>query len=469
MKISQITVFTPASLLESEELASNEYYVWDVTCTDGSLIPLKIRSLVTADKDINILCRLEGKLPKDVQKNMEVHQDVPKYRDAGGMDSHERGEYHRQQNRQYDDLKRQGTNYESVDPVLNGVYEDWQTARIDELSPETLSKYRDATAKPRATDRLGKVVKHTRGHNHAIDKIARATGDNTPNKDYARTMENNAGAHSITELSTNMLGKYKHASGKAASEADSKGNTNIANKRFSGIINATKKQFKNDAEPKSYEERLAEFVDLDEKRKEEKVQPGATKDGKYKEWNYRYQLAPRAGQTQYEGMAVHAKSAKMQPIKVTGTSSEDVVKQLQAEIDNAKGSSQITANKVTIDFNTKIASEIIGHGGEIFADIIDHQGQPMLLLSAEQQGGMTKAVDRTPIAQRGDGKLGQQAFAMNGKRAASAGLTHARYNLGQPVDYMGGVQAYPLEFASEVHPGESIRLGGPGLTVAYPR
>lgn len=54
----------------------------------------------------------------------------------------------------------------------------------------------------------------------------------------------------ITELSNELLGKYKSAAGKSASDADKKGDYATGNKRFSGIIKATKKQFDNDAKKK---------------------------------------------------------------------------------------------------------------------------------------------------------------------------------------------------------------------------
>lgn len=53
----------------------------------------------------------------------------------------------------------------------------------------------------------------------------------------------------IEELSTELLGKYKAASSKQASELDKAGgkkNIEKANKRFGGIIKATNKQFVND-------------------------------------------------------------------------------------------------------------------------------------------------------------------------------------------------------------------------------
>ena len=51
----------------------------------------------------------------------------------------------------------------------------------------------------------------------------------------------------IAELSSEKLGQYKKAAGAQASAADKVGNTKKADKRFSGIVKATKKQFANDA------------------------------------------------------------------------------------------------------------------------------------------------------------------------------------------------------------------------------
>lgn len=51
----------------------------------------------------------------------------------------------------------------------------------------------------------------------------------------------------INELSTEYLAKYKKAAGVDATNSDKDGNTDQANKRFRGIVNATKKQFDNDS------------------------------------------------------------------------------------------------------------------------------------------------------------------------------------------------------------------------------
>ncbi len=55
---------------------------------------------------------------------------------------------------------------------------------------------------------------------------------------------------SIAELSNNKLGQYKKAAGADASRADKEGDFKRGDKRFSGIVKATKKQFDNDAKGK---------------------------------------------------------------------------------------------------------------------------------------------------------------------------------------------------------------------------
>lgn len=49
----------------------------------------------------------------------------------------------------------------------------------------------------------------------------------------------------LVELSTDLLARYKKASSAASSAADAAGDYETGNKRYSGIIKATKKQFQN--------------------------------------------------------------------------------------------------------------------------------------------------------------------------------------------------------------------------------
>ena len=50
----------------------------------------------------------------------------------------------------------------------------------------------------------------------------------------------------LNEISNEVLARYKKAAGKSASEADKKGDYKTGNKRFSGVVKATNKQFAND-------------------------------------------------------------------------------------------------------------------------------------------------------------------------------------------------------------------------------
>ena len=75
---------------------------------------------------------------------------------------------------------------------------------------------------------------------HKDKKKAEKQGDVKHKKELA-TMES-----ALSELSTEKLAQYKKAAGADASAADKVGNTKKADKRFSGIVNATKKQFAND-------------------------------------------------------------------------------------------------------------------------------------------------------------------------------------------------------------------------------
>ena len=202
-----------------------------------------------------------------------------------------------------------------------------------------------------------------------------------------------------------------------------------------------------------------------------KAKPGQTQDEKYKGWNLRYQMRPTAGSKEYKGRADNLQSQKTQPIgPISAASAEELLQQLKDAIDSSRGSNAITTGRVTIFFNANLAKDVIGHGGDIYADIEKHGDTPLLLLSTEDQGGMIRAQDRSSVAVKGrEGHIGAQAFAFPADKAKAAGLTLARYALGQPINYAPGVTAIPLEFRNEVYPGETVRMDEPGLTVSPPK
>ena len=66
----------------------------------------------------------------------------------------------------------------------------------------------------------------------------------------------------INELSNDTLASYKKKSGADASKADKEGDFKRGDKRFSGIVKATKKEFDNDAKKHAVSEDLEELLDL---------------------------------------------------------------------------------------------------------------------------------------------------------------------------------------------------------------
>ncbi|MHB8123416.1 MAG: hypothetical protein ACYDG4_14815 [Desulfuromonadaceae bacterium] len=64
----------------------------------------------------------------------------------------------------------------------------------------------------------------------------------------------------IEELSTDFLGKYKKAASADASNANQEGDFKKGDKRFSGIVKATKKQFANETKPKNEEVEVDESM-----------------------------------------------------------------------------------------------------------------------------------------------------------------------------------------------------------------
>ena len=65
----------------------------------------------------------------------------------------------------------------------------------------------------------------------------------------------------LDELSNNKLSQYKTAAALDAGKADSEGDYNRANKRFRGIVKATKKQFNNDTKKSSMDEATEQSID----------------------------------------------------------------------------------------------------------------------------------------------------------------------------------------------------------------
>jgi hypothetical protein len=69
-------------------------------------------------------------------------------------------------------------------------------------------------------------------------------------QDFERRMKQGVEEEQVNELSSDLLGRYKKGASADATAADKKGDYKQGDKRFSGIVKATKKQFANDKKVK---------------------------------------------------------------------------------------------------------------------------------------------------------------------------------------------------------------------------
>lgn len=76
-------------------------------------------------------------------------------------------------------------------------------------------------------------------------------------KEKSKAPKKKAKEPELNELSNELLGRYKKAASDDASSADKKGDFEKGNKRFSGIVKATKKQFSNDEKNRTANEEAA--------------------------------------------------------------------------------------------------------------------------------------------------------------------------------------------------------------------
>lgn len=140
--------------------------------------------------------------------------------------------------------------------------------KLDELKSTTLQSYKTAAHKSLGANAVARHAgeisskeyhatagKRSKGINRAdADKRLGTYADKTPKKldisaygNHIQKQYHSEEVEQIEELSSDLLGRYKKAAGAQASAADKAGDVAKGNKRFSGIMKATRKQFDNDA------------------------------------------------------------------------------------------------------------------------------------------------------------------------------------------------------------------------------
>ena len=94
--------------------------------------------------------------------------------------------------------------------------------------------------------------------NQSMDQLTGPTHPIDPRFAKKKVMKEKA--EQLNELSPETLASYKEKAAAASKEADAKGDFALGHKRFRGVVQATKKQFKQDLEPKNEEVSLVEHV-----------------------------------------------------------------------------------------------------------------------------------------------------------------------------------------------------------------
>jgi len=135
-----------------------------------------------------------------------------------------------------------------------------EVEELDELNKDTLYSYAKKSEKDQGDqfDKIGKGIrdKDPKSANAASHKFTRRSiGQNNAEKRLnSESLE--IPELQLSELTSNLLARYKTRASAAAKAADQAGNYKTGDKRFKGILKATTKQFDNDLKKQSVKEEL---------------------------------------------------------------------------------------------------------------------------------------------------------------------------------------------------------------------
>jgi hypothetical protein len=144
-----------------------------------------------------------------------------------------------------------------------------EVEQIDELNYDTVNSYDSKRKANPSSKKSSEVV--TKNRTSSINRfMGKIRTQNSPmqgvkreltpqqktlQKDYHDSQRRGMSTEGVVnELSNELLGNYKKKAGEQASAADKAGDFKKGNKRFSGIVRATKKQFANDVKEETLDE-----------------------------------------------------------------------------------------------------------------------------------------------------------------------------------------------------------------------
>lgn len=312
----------------------------------------------------------------------------------------------------------------SYEKILDEVLNKWKAEQINELSIDTMQQYRKSATLPSTvqTRPLRKLARSVVGFKQAGDKIAARTGDRSGNRPK----------------------------------------TGPINSRHSTI----------------YEERLSEFIDLDENDFSNILQKQHTanndakkkpiKDIPFHGWTIRYRPASAPGKK--VSWLVLDKNHQ-EKHRGESMSDKDAVADAEEWIKLGGGTKQEANSNVIIDFNVDFAREF-ATGGETLYIMFDKQGNtPMIYVSTEPQNGFKRTYPRNQKHKMTATTTALPMVSLSAKESNSLGLRpNGRYLLGDKDPIDDNTAAFPLIFQGVVQgKGDMIKMGKPGLTVAHNR
>jgi len=473
-----------------ESLREGEYYIWKVHFQDGTSKNVKIKWDETSKEQLETHF---GKPISNIEYSWSIHND-----DADNL-------VFRRDFMSQNPLDRNVYESDSDFVIGNTIRTNasGMTGVIEKIIPNSKEVYF------RLQD--GRLMKTSFNNVTPIEKLA------DENEEIAEAV--------LNEISNEVLAKYKTAAGKSAIDADKKGDFKTGNKRFSGIIKATKKQFSNDTKQKklnelsvnslnaykdaasnpeqikhrplrklaktakampgvidrictktgdkrprkqtqqTYEERLSEFVNevFNAGDVYQPTKKTSTVDIPYNNWTIRYKTPEKNKPVPW--LILNKKSE----IVHRGESVDDkeAVRTAQEWINKGAGKTDTISNNVTIDFNGPFSREI-SLGETFYGTIINDNGIPLLFISDKPQKGLKTSHTRAESV--GD-PIKFSTISLTPKEAQEAGLQkNGRYILGDKDDYGDGLSAFPLLFQGVTQSKEDrLRMSKPGLTVASSR
>ena len=219
-----------------------------------------------------------------------------------------------------------------------GVEEVEKTSNPEQLINNALRKIRSKPMRPEYVDVIKKML-----------LTADEAGISYDKKLIPQKVEENV--EDLSELSNELLGRYKKSASQDASDADKRGDFTRGNKRFSGIVKATKKQFKNatneDVSQALHRAAIAKMMGKDDQEAKRKLR--VAKFGQDEKENESDLDAQDLGSDQTVGASMHdpsTESPSARKMKIAYREQTEIDEELPFKSDDTAPEAKDIRNKI---------------------------------------------------------------------------------------------------------------------------